>query len=159
MILAIELARRSVGFRLVEASTASFAGSRGKGVQPRTLEIFADLGIIQRILQGGMPYPHLFVHLGPLCLRLGPMGGLREPTENIPYPNLWLVPQNRTEAILRERLAELGGKLDFGTIFESLSQDENGVTARFATGESLTAKFLVGCDGGHSAVRKAMGLS
>ncbi len=159
LTLAIELVRRSINFRLIEAATAPFAGSRGKGIQPRTLEIFDDLGVIKNVLDSGMPYPHLRVHLGPFSLRFGPMGGRREATESTPYPNLWLVPQNRTEAILRERLAELGARVDFGTAFESFSQDEDGVRVRLATGESLTAKYLVGCDGGHSAVRKAVGLS
>jgi 2-polyprenyl-6-methoxyphenol hydroxylase-like FAD-dependent oxidoreductase len=158
LTLAIELARRSIDFRFIEAATAPFAGSRGKGIQPRTLEIFDDLGVIKQILDSGMPYPHLRIHLGPFSLRFGPMGGQHQATESTPYPNLWLVAQNRTEAILRERLAELGGRLDFATTFESLSQDQDGVRARLATGESLTAKYLVGCDGGHSTVRKAMAL-
>ena len=159
LTLAIELARRSIDFRLIEAATGPSAGSRGKGIQPRTLEIFDDLGVVKPILDSGTPYPHLRVHLGPFSLRFGPMGGQRQATESAPYPNLWLVPQNRTEAILRERLAELGGKVEFGTAFESLSEDEDGVRVRLATGESLTARYLIGCDGGHSAVRKAMGLS
>lgn len=159
LTLAIELARRSTAFRLVDAAKTPFAGSRGKGIQPRTLEIFHDLGIIEKILNTGMPYPEVRVHLGPLSLRLGPLGGRHQATEAIPYPNLWLVPQNRTEAILRERLAELGGQVEFGTAFESVEQEEQWVTVRLSTGESLTAKYLVGCDGGHSAVRKAVGFA
>ena len=148
--LAIELARRSIAFRLVDAAKTPFAGSRGKGIQPRTLEVFHDLGIIEKILNTGMPYPKVRVHLGPLSLHLGPLGGHHEASETIPYPNLWLVPQHRTEAVLRERLAELGGQVQFGTAFESVEQEEQGVTARLSTGESVTAKYLVGCDGGHS---------
>jgi 2-polyprenyl-6-methoxyphenol hydroxylase-like FAD-dependent oxidoreductase len=89
------------------------------------------------------------------------MGGRHQATENIPYPNLWLVPQHRTEAVLRERLAELGGQVEFGTVFESVEQEEQRVTVRLSTGEpvSVTAKYLIGCDGGHSAVRKAVGLA
>ena len=159
LTLAIELARRSIGFRLIEAAKTPFAGSRGKGIQPRTLEVFHDLGILEKILNTGTPYPGLRVHLGPLALPLGPLGGRHQATEAIPYPNLWLVPQNRTEAILRERLAELGGQVEYGTAFESLEQEEQCATVHLSTGESLRAKYLAGCDGGHSAVRKAIGLA
>ena len=47
LTLACELARRSVPFRLVDAAPAPFNGSRGKGLQPRTLEVFDDIGIVQ----------------------------------------------------------------------------------------------------------------
>lgn len=158
LTLAIELARRSIAFRIIDSATTPFAGSRGKGIQPRTLEVFHDLGVVERILNTGMPYPVMCVHLGPLSVRLGPLGGRHPATEAIPYPNLWLVPQNLAEAILRERLAELGGQVEFGTAFESVAQEARRVTVRLSTGESLSAKYLVGCDGGHSAVRKAVGL-
>src|SRR6185312_837388 len=124
LTLGIELARRSIGFRLIDTAKTPFAGSRGKGIQPRTLEVFDDLGVLEKILNPGPAYPGLRVHLGPLALRLGPLGGRHQATEAIPYPNLWLVPQNRTEAILRERLAELGGEVEFGTAFESVAQDK-----------------------------------
>ena len=159
LTLGIELARRSIAFRLVDSAKTPFAGSRGKGIQPRTLEVFHDLGIIEKILNTGMPYPEVRVHLGPLSLRLRSLGGRHQATGTIPYPNLWLVPQHRTEAILRERLAELGGRVEFGTAFESLEQEEQSVTVGLSTGESLRAKYLVGCDGGHSAVRKTIGLA
>jgi len=87
------------------------------------------------------------------------LGGIKQSTERVPYPNLWLVPQYRTEEILRQRLAQLGGQVEFGTAFERVSAGERGVQVRFSTGELVTAEYLVGCDGGHSAVRKALGLT
>jgi len=159
LTLGIELARRSIAFRLIDAAEKPFRGSRGKGIQPRTLEVFEDLGVIGAILEAGMPYPRFRVHLGPLSLPLGPLGGRKPATEGVPYPNLWLVPQHRTEGILRQRLAQLGGQVEFGTAFEQVSANEGGVQVRLSTGELVTAQYLIGCDGGHSAVRKALGLA
>jgi 2-polyprenyl-6-methoxyphenol hydroxylase-like FAD-dependent oxidoreductase len=159
LTLGIELARRSIAFRLIDAAEGPFRGSRGKGIQPRTLEVFEDLGVIGAMLKTGMPYPEFRVHLGPLSLRLGPMGGRKQATESVPYPNLWLLPQNRTEEILRERLAELGGQIEFAKAFERLSAGERGVEVHLSTGELVRGEYLVGCDGGHSAVRKALGLA
>lgn len=56
LTLAIELARRGIAFRLIDKMDDAFRGSRGKGLQPRTLEVFEDLGIIDRIAAAGGPY-------------------------------------------------------------------------------------------------------
>jgi 2-polyprenyl-6-methoxyphenol hydroxylase-like FAD-dependent oxidoreductase len=57
LTLAIDLARRGVSFRLIDKTNDPFRGSRGKGIQPRTQEIFEDLGIIDRIVAVGGLYP------------------------------------------------------------------------------------------------------
>src|SRR5580693_10430914 len=57
LTLAIDLARRGVSFRLIEKMDGAFRGSRGKGIQPRTQEIFEDLGIVDRIVAVGGLYP------------------------------------------------------------------------------------------------------
>ena len=108
LTLAIDLARRAISFRLIEAEQEPFQGSRGKGIQPRTLEIFDLLGVIDPILAAGAPYPKFRVHLGPISFRAGSLGSAKPPTEAVPYPNIRLVPQARTEAILRERLRVFG---------------------------------------------------
>ena len=53
LTLAIDLARRGVAFRLIEKNDGPFAGSRGKGIQPRSQEIFEDLGILDRLVAAG----------------------------------------------------------------------------------------------------------
>jgi 2-polyprenyl-6-methoxyphenol hydroxylase-like FAD-dependent oxidoreductase len=159
LTLALDLARRGIPFRLIDAAGAPFAGSRGKGIQPRTLEILDDLGVVDAILAAGGPYPKFRIHLGPLSLRAGSLGSTKPPTERVPYPNLWMLPQSRTEAIMRDRLRTLGGEVEFGTALASFRQDESGVDAILSTGESVRASFLVGSDGGHSGVRKALGLN
>jgi 2-polyprenyl-6-methoxyphenol hydroxylase-like FAD-dependent oxidoreductase len=122
LTLAIDLARRGVSFRLIDAASTPFAGARGKGIQPRTLEIFDDLGVVEAILAGGQPYPHFRLHVGPLSLRVGSLAPFRPQTESVPYPNTWMVPQWRTEAILRERLHTLGGEVEFGNPLATFTQ-------------------------------------
>ena len=158
LTLALDLARRGIPFRLIEARAQPFEGSRGKGLQPRTLEIFDDLGVIQAILAAGTPYPKFQTHLGPFSLRAGSLGSARKPTGSVPYPNIWMVPQARTEAILRQRLGELGGHVEFDRALAAFTQNERGVDATLSSGEMVRADFLIGCDGGHSAVRKTLGL-
>jgi len=158
LTLAVDLARRGVPFRLIEAAETPFEGSRGKGIQPRTLEIFEDLGVIDEVLAAGALYPRFRIHVGSLSFRAGSLGTKREATESVPYPNLWMVPQARTEGILRERLRVLGHEVEFGKAFASFTQSESGVEATLGDGEVVRAQYLVGCDGGRSAVRKALGL-
>jgi 2-polyprenyl-6-methoxyphenol hydroxylase-like FAD-dependent oxidoreductase len=158
LTLALDLLRRKIQCRLIEASETPFTGSRGKGVQPRTLEIFDDLGIIEPIVAAGGLYPRLRIHIGPFSIRGGSLGSSKPPTASTPYPNLWMVPQSRTEAILRERLGALGGRVEFNTAIVNFRQDQNGVDATLSTGETVRVDFLIGCDGAHSTVRKALGL-
>ena len=158
LTLAIDLARRGVTFRVIDAASTPFAGARGKGIQPRTLEIFDDLGVIEAILAAGQPYPKFRLHFGPLSLQVGSLNPIRPQTESVPYPNTWMVPQCRTEAILRKRLHALGGEVEFGTALATLTQSEHSVEATLTNGDVVRTDFLVGADGGHSTVRKVLGL-
>jgi 2-polyprenyl-6-methoxyphenol hydroxylase-like FAD-dependent oxidoreductase len=156
LTLALDLARSGIAFRLIDAADAPFTGSRGKGIQPRTLEILEDLGIIDAILAAGGLYPKFRIHLGPLSLRAGSLGSRRQPTESVPYPNVWMVPQSRTESIMRERLCALGAQVEFGKALTTLRQDERGIDATLSSGETVRSEFLIGCDGGRSTVRKRL---
>ncbi|WP_246731524.1 FAD-dependent monooxygenase [Methylocapsa sp. S129] len=158
LTLAVDLARRGTPFRLIEAAPTPFEGSRGKGIQPRTLEIFDDLGIIEPILAAGALYPKFRTHAGPFSLRAGSLAPFRPPTESVPYPNVWMLPQSRTEAILRERLCALGAVVEFGKALTTFTQNERGVDATLSTGENVRCDLLVGADGGRSGVRRTLGL-
>jgi len=86
------------------------------------------------------------------------MSEVRDPTPTVPYPNLLMIPQSRTEGLLRERLAELGASVEFGVELTAFEQDDDGVTARLGNGESVRAAYLVGADGGRGFVRKHLGV-
>ncbi|HEY4244318.1 MAG TPA: FAD-dependent oxidoreductase [Kofleriaceae bacterium] len=158
LVLAVDLARRGVAARVIEQRETPFPGSRGKGIQPRTLEIFEDLGIVDRIAAAGGPYPvERTYHADGTTTDANQFEGAA-PTAAEPYRAPLMVPQFATERVLRERLAEFGRAVEFGTALTSFAQDADGVTAQLSTGESVRARFLVGADGGKSTVRHALGI-
>ena len=160
LTLALELARSGVPYRVIEAATGPQPGSRGKGLQPRTLEVFDDLGILDRVLahgRVGMPIRSIAPD-GTVTLAGGPASTRRD---DVPYPDGVITPQWRVEEALRDRLAELGGAVEFGTTLTDLEQDEGGVRATLTSAsgaETVMAGWLVGCDGGHSATRRTVGI-
>jgi 2-polyprenyl-6-methoxyphenol hydroxylase-like FAD-dependent oxidoreductase len=161
LTLAIDLARRGVSFRLIDKLAAPFAGSRGKGIQPRTQEVFEDFGIIDRLAAVGGSYPPERQYRAD--------GGHDEvrsivsaaPTAGEPYRTPLLVPQCQTEAVMRERLAEFGQGPEYGCELMGFEQDAEAVTARVAGPngpETIRCRFLVGGDGGRSFVRQALAI-
>lgn len=169
LLLACELARRGVPFRLVERESEPFRGARGKGLQPRTLEVLEDVGVIAGVLAHGGAYPPMRAYQGGELIWEGRMDEPRTPTPDVPYPNAWMLPQWRTGELLRRRLAELGGAVEWGVEVTGLTQGEGvagglTVTLRHAsTGvpareETVRAEYLVAADGGRSTVRRLLGV-
>jgi 2-polyprenyl-6-methoxyphenol hydroxylase-like FAD-dependent oxidoreductase len=161
LTLAIDLARRHVGFVLIDKAEQPFSGSRGKGIQPRSLEIFEALGVADRMAAAGGHYPPQRKYRAD--------GGYDEqqaieaapPSPAEPYGQPLMLPQHMTEAILRERLAELGHAPRYAHALDGFEQDADGVGARVLTpdGElTVRSRYLVGADGGRSFVRKALGI-
>lgn len=162
LTLACELARGGVPFRLIDAAGGPRPGSRGKGVQPRSLEVFEDLGIAEHVLaHGRLAMPMHSTAPDGRVTRGGEVPPSLAGRPDIPYPASLIIPQWRTEEALRRRLAELGGTVEFGTALAGFHQSGENVTAEVVTAgtaETVTARWLAGCDGGHSTVRKQAGI-
>ncbi|CAD5200188.1 FAD-dependent oxidoreductase [Pseudomonas sp. FEN] len=159
LTLAIDLARRGIAFRLIEKLTSPFGGSRGKGIQPRTQEIFEDLGILERLVATGGEYPPQRHYRADGSSTDTDGMERAEPTPGEPYQRPLMVPQFLTEGVMRERLLELGHRPEFGCELVAIEQDTDGVTARLAGpagDERIRARWLVGADGGRSFVRNAL---
>jgi len=159
-VLAIDLARRGLNVRIIESNATSFPGSRAKGIQPRSLELFDDLGVLDQILAAGSLYPLLGIHLGPFTIPRR-MYKQNVVTADIPFPNTWLIPQYSTVNVFHNRLTELGVSVEYRTKLVSFSQDENEVQATIEKSsgtETISCKFMVGADGGGSIVRRNLGI-
>jgi 2-polyprenyl-6-methoxyphenol hydroxylase-like FAD-dependent oxidoreductase len=161
LTLACDLLRRGLRVRIMDAAERGFAGSRAKGLQPKTLEVFHDLGVLEDIASHGSTYPLLGIHVGPLTVPWA-MLRRRKSSEHTPYPNPLLVAQSDTEACLRRRLEELGGRVEFGKRYLSRHDGSDGVVATVeepAGAREIQTRFLVGADGGASTVRKQANIS
>lgn len=162
LTLACELARRGICFRLIDAAPAPFEGSRGKGVQPRSLEVFDDLGIVADVVAHGRFHLPIRFH-GPDGPRDFDMHEGREPRPDTPYASPLLIPQWRVESLLRDKLTALGGRVEYGIALQTLDDHDDGVTVTTAHAdgslETIEAGWVVGCDGGRSMTRKLAGIA
>jgi len=161
LTMACDLQRRAVRYRVISEAEGGFEGSRAKGIQPRTLEVLDDLGVLADVEACSTLYPKLGLHLGPFTLPKV-MIPLHENSEDVPHPNTLLVAQYDTDAALRGRLAGLGGAVAYGTRLVSYVGAPDGVVATLQHSdgavEEVTARFLVGADGGGSTVRGVSGI-
>lgn len=162
LTLAIDLARRGIAFRLIEKLPAPFQGSRGKGIQPRTQEVFEDLGILDRAMATGGIYPPVRKYAADGSFADQPMvGSGHAATPAEPYQLPLMLPQFLTEKLMRERLLELGAAVEFGVELIGFVSTGQRVEATVRTDqgeEVIRARYLVGCDGGRSFIRNTLGI-
>ncbi|WP_326592212.1 FAD-dependent monooxygenase [Streptomyces brevispora] len=158
LTLAIDLARRGIGVRIIDKSPQFPRSSRAKGPNPRSLEVLEDLGVVDEVLAAGSaPLPMRKYRGGVVIADADPYAAAR-PTPDAPYDRPWLIAQWRLEEILRARLAEYGVRVELGAELVGLAQGDDSVTATLAGGREIEAGYVVGCDGAHSAVRKLLGV-
>ena len=159
LMAACELAQWGVRVRVVDAAAGPLTGSRGKGMQPRTLEVLESLGVAGRLVSVGRFRMPIRVH--------GADGGVHDqdghpgvvPTPDSPYARSLVIPQWRVEEALRELLAGFGVEVEYGRAVVGLDQHSDGVVAELADGSLVSAGYLVGSDGGSSTVRRLLGVT
>jgi 2-polyprenyl-6-methoxyphenol hydroxylase-like FAD-dependent oxidoreductase len=150
LMLAGELRLHGVHVVVLEKLTEPTGESRGQGLHARSVEMVDQRGLLDRFLAVGEKF-----QVGGL------FGGIAKPWPDqldTAHPYTLGVPQPVTERLLEERALELGTEIRRGYEVVGLSQDEEGVTVELADGTRLRSRYLVGCDGGRSTVRKQLGV-
>jgi 2-polyprenyl-6-methoxyphenol hydroxylase-like FAD-dependent oxidoreductase len=157
LTLACALAARGVPAVLLDQAGQGANTSRAAVVHARTLEVLESIAVTDRLLDHGVVVPRFTVRDRDRVLIEVPFGDL--PT---PYPYTLMLPQDRTERILADRLAELGGAVRWGHRVADLAVTDGAATVTVAGPDGATgrlrARYVVGCDGMHSAVRQHAGI-
>ncbi|MFG2522168.1 rifampin monooxygenase [Streptomyces sp. NPDC048527] len=150
LMLAGELRLHGVNVVVLEKLTAPTKESRGQGLHARSVEMMDQRGLLDR-----------FLAVSEKFSAGGLFGGIMKPWPDrldTAHPFGVAASQPVTERLLNERALELGAEIRRGCEVAAVSQDEAGVTVELADGTQLRSRYLVGCDGGRSLVRKQLGV-
>src|SRR4029077_12590345 len=149
LMLGGELALGGVDVAIVERrASQDVSGSRAGGLHSRTIEVFDQRGIADRFLSQGQ------------VAQVAGFAWIRLDISDFPtrYPYGLGLRQNHIERILAGWVGELNVPIYRGREVTGFEQDDTGVDVAVSDGQSLRARYLVGCDGGRSLIRKAAGI-
>ncbi len=157
-LLAIELARRGVGVRVLDQQISRPRESRAIAIHARTLEVFHQLGIAEEFLEHGYRLDGMLLYTPrrrPARVRFDGLDS--------PYPFVLTLRQDETQRILDQHLEDLGVAIERGTRVVDVIEDGASVEMRVTRSgdereETLMADWVVGCDGAHSIVRRHLGV-
>ncbi|MDP9842848.1 rifampin monooxygenase [Streptosporangium lutulentum] len=150
LMLAGELRLHGVHALVLEKEAEPAGYVRALGLHVRSIEVMDQRGLLERFLAHGRRHP-----VG------GFFAGIEKPSPDrldTAHPYVLGIPQTITDRLLAERATELGAEIRRGRELVGLSQDDHGVTVELADGTRLRSRYLVGCDGGRSTVRKLLGV-
>jgi 2-polyprenyl-6-methoxyphenol hydroxylase-like FAD-dependent oxidoreductase len=154
LALAAALRWRGIKTMVLDRESAGANTSRAAVIHARTLEVLDTIGVAHRLVAKGIRAQRFTIRDRDRILVPVQFDGL--PT---PYPFALMVSQAETERVLRERLIELGGAVQWNRRITGIEQDKDGTTATTADGEVIRARYLVGADGMHSMVRQSVNVS
>lgn len=157
LALACSLAQKGVDLIVVDKAKQGANTSRAAVVHARTMEVLEEVGVTKTLLAEGKIVPNFSVRDRDHVLNAVSFADL--PTD---YPFTLMIPQYRTEEILRERLEHFGGRVEWSSAATSITQGDDGCSVTVETDDGhrtiLHCDYVVGADGMHSRVREAAGI-
>ncbi|MFJ8714995.1 rifampin monooxygenase [Streptomyces violaceus] len=150
MMLAAELRLHGVHVVVLERLAEPTGQSRALGIHVRSIELMDQRGLLERFLPLGRKY-----ETGGFFAGISTSWPDRLDTA---HSYVLGIPQSVTERLLTEHAFEIGAEIRRGRELVGLGQDDDGVTAELADGTLLRSRYLVGCDGGRSTVRRLLGV-
>jgi len=156
LMLANQLGRRGIRAHIIDRHDGPALQTRALGVQARTLEIYAQLGIIDQALALGKRGVGADLWAQGRHMAHVPLGVAGEGVT--PYPYIYILGQDDNEKIMGDRLQDWNVAVQWNTELIALVQQVDGVIATLRSTDGSThtvnAAWVAGCDGAHSAVRK-----
>lgn len=164
LTLANILAQYGIACRVIDKLPTYQIEMRAKGLTARTEEVFENLGILDQIHErGSRNRLFRFYEHDRLVRELDPAADpTNQPTPDVPYRGSFMISQVQTEAVLRKHLAGQGVQVERDCELVNVNQNAEGVSAlvvHAGKSETIQARYLVGCDGGHSTVRHLCGFT
>lgn len=160
LALATQLIRHGVDFAIIDTKETTTPYSKAIGVQARTLEIYEQIELAQRLIDQGNITRRVRLIAGGEQRATIELSKLGEGMS--PYPFLLIVEQGKHEAMLNQFINDSGKHVRWQTQLESFTQNANAVTANIVGADGVKqmveAKYLVGCDGAKSLIRHSLGL-
>ena len=161
LMLADQLVRRGVRVAIIDRHAGPALQTRALGVQARTLEIYAKLGIVDRALELGKRGTGANLWAQGRKMARVPLG--EAGAKVTPYPFILILGQDDNEKIMGDKLRELGVSVQWETELVGLAQEPDKVTATLkmpdGSSRTITAAWVGGCDGAHSSVRELSGIT
>jgi 2-polyprenyl-6-methoxyphenol hydroxylase-like FAD-dependent oxidoreductase len=159
LTLAAQLRALGATVRIVDRLPDRVHESRALAVQPRTLEVLRGLGVAQELIERGNDAVWVQLHAGGRVVRVRLFGlGL----DDTAFPFLLFVSQADTEQVLGDHMATGGIAVERSVELVGFDPDPDALTCtlrhRDGRVEQARVRYLVGCDGANSTVRRGAGI-